>query len=136
MFGPLAGGHTSNFGAIWGIDVSVALIAFALSPSPFIPDIMGPMPNQSLDKAKLLPRITQAENGIGERSSELFDEDGVNAEEIRRGHAQTDQAEHVELPRDEGAPAAFEERPARPENDRCRERGFEALRPRDGHQVR
>ncbi|PYV98758.1 MAG: hypothetical protein DMG86_15630 [Acidobacteria bacterium] len=81
MFGPLAGGHTSNFGAIWGIDVSVALIAFALSPSPFIPDIMGPMPNQSLDKAKLLPRITQAENGIGERSSELFDEDGVNAEE-------------------------------------------------------
>ena len=39
------------------------------------------MPNQSLDKAKLLPRITQAENGIGERSSELFDEDGVNAEE-------------------------------------------------------
>ena len=44
---------------------------------------MGPMPNQSLDKAKLLPRITQAENGIGERSSELFDEDGVNAEEKR-----------------------------------------------------
>ena len=34
-----------------------------------------------LDKAKLLPRITQAENAISERSSELFDEDGVNAEE-------------------------------------------------------
>ena len=36
-----------------------------------------------LDKAKLLPRITQAENAISERSSELFDEDGVNAEEKR-----------------------------------------------------
>jgi hypothetical protein len=34
-----------------------------------------------LDKAKLLPRITQAEIAISERSSELFDEDGVNAEE-------------------------------------------------------
>ena len=34
-----------------------------------------------LDKAKLLPRITQAENAISERTSELFDEDGVNAEE-------------------------------------------------------
>ena len=34
-----------------------------------------------LEKPKILPRITQAENAILERSRQLFDEDGVNAEE-------------------------------------------------------
>ena len=34
-----------------------------------------------LDKTQIPPRITQAENAIAGRSRELFDEDGVNAEE-------------------------------------------------------
>ena len=36
-----------------------------------------------LDQTQIPPRITQAENAIAERSRELFDEDGVNAEETQ-----------------------------------------------------
>jgi len=34
-----------------------------------------------LDKCQISPRIIQAENAIAQRSRELFDEDGINAEE-------------------------------------------------------
>src|SRR5438874_1303092 len=34
-----------------------------------------------LEQTQIPPRITQAENATAERSRELFDEDGINAEE-------------------------------------------------------